>query len=78
MKWVLVALVMNSPIKTDLVFSSLEECMAEVGIMTLTWSKLIQREAEKNDKMTIPDHTKKYLAEALGKKRPDGTCIPSK
>ena len=39
MKWVLVALVMNIPVKTDLVFNSLDECLAAELQMRKEWSE---------------------------------------
>lgn len=70
MKWVLVALVMNSPVKTDLVFDNLADCLAAEGQMRKEWSE-------------VYDKAKKAGAEreALGlmsSQMTKGTCIPSK
>lgn len=70
MKWVLVALVMNTPVKTDLVFNNLSECLAAESQMRSEWS-------------VVYDQVKKSGADAeragqISQARTTGTCIPSK
>ncbi|WP_028456075.1 hypothetical protein [Chitinilyticum litopenaei] len=70
MKWILVALVMNSPVKTDLVFNSLQECMDAEAQMRKEWVQLYNQGKKNN-----------VEAERLGqisKAMTTGTCIPSK
>lgn len=40
MKWLLVVIVMNTPVKTDLVFNSLSECLAAEAQMRTEWSEV--------------------------------------
>ena len=37
-KWLLVVIVMNSPVKTDLVFNSLSDCLAAENQMRREWA----------------------------------------
>ena len=70
MKWLLVVIVMNSPVKTDLVYGSLADCLAAETQMRKEWADLYNQ-------------TKKAggANEALGlmsSQMTKGTCIPSK
>ena len=70
MKWVLVALVMNTPVKTDLVFNNLSECLAAESQMRSEWS-------------AVYDQARKSGVEAeragqISQAKTTGTCIPSK
>ena len=70
MKWLLVVIVMNSPLKTDLVFSTLSECLSAETQMRKEWAD-------------IYNQTKKAGAEKetlgmLSSQMTRGTCIPSK
>ena len=70
MKWLLVAIVMNTPVKTDLVFANLAECLAAEGQMRKEWTELYAQ----NQKAGVS-------REALGlmsSQMPKGTCIPAK
>lgn len=70
MKWVLVALVMNTPIKTDLVFENLSDCLAAEAQMRKEWTE-VYTQARKSG----------AEREALGlvsSQMTKGTCIPSK
>ena len=40
MKWPLVAIVMNTPIKTDLVFNNLADCLSAENQMRKEWAEL--------------------------------------
>ena len=40
MKWLLIVIVMNAPIKTDLVFESLSECLSAETQMRKEWAEL--------------------------------------
>lgn len=70
MKWLLIVIVMNSPLKTDLVFNSLSECLVAETQMRKEWTN-------------IYNQTKKAGAEKetlgmLSSQMTRGTCIPSK
>lgn len=70
MKWLLVALVMNMPVKTDLVFNNLSECMAAESKMRSEWVE-VYNQAKKSGAEN--DRTGQ-----LSKAMTTGTCIPSK
>jgi len=70
MKWLLVAIVMNSPVKTDLVFASLMDCLAAEAQMRKEWAdtyNLIKNTGATKESLG-------YLSSQMTK----GTCIPSK
>ena len=69
MKWVLVALVMNTPVKTDLVFESLPACLAAESQMRTEWAEVVN-EAKK---LGIDPVRAGQISQA----RTTGTCIPS-
>lgn len=70
MKWVLVALVMNTPVKTDLVFNTLPECLAAEAQMRSEWSAAYNEAKKANtDAMRVGQ-----ISQAMT----TGTCIPSK
>lgn len=70
MKWVLVAIVMNMPVKTDLVYNNLTECMAAEAQMRSEW-KAAYDEAKKSgaDPMRVGQ-----ISSAMT----TGTCVPTK
>ena len=70
MKWVLIALVMNTPVKTDLVFDSLSECLAAEGQMRKEWAE----QYSQAKKSGAEGETLGYMSSQITK----GTCIPSK
>ena len=47
MKWVLVVIVINSPVKTDLTFNSLNECLSAEQAMRTEWAAVFN-EAKKS------------------------------
>ena len=45
MKWILVAIVMNTPVKTDLTFNNLNECLSAEQAMSLArwvWTEILE------------------------------------
>lgn len=69
MKWLLVVLVMNSPVKTDLSFDSLDACLAAEQVMRNQWSGVYSRAlARKADRATLD-----FIASQMT----TGTCIPA-
>lgn len=78
MKWLLVVIVMNTPLKTDLIFNSLEACLLKEFEMRKTWSEQYNKslEAKKNSAMTPQE-----LAQSnafMSNQITTGTCIPTK
>lgn len=70
MKWLLIAIVMNTPVKTDLVFNTLTECLAAEQQMRKEWSE-------------VYNAAKKAGAEPervglISSQITKGTCIPAK
>ena len=70
MKWVLIALVMNMPVKTDLVFNSLSECLAAENQMRKEWTE----QYNQAKKSGAASEALGYMSSQITK----GTCIPSK
>jgi hypothetical protein len=79
MKWMLVAIVMQTPIKTDLVFDSLKDCLVAEGQMRSTWAvtgNIAADDNRKNSRMT--DNDRKEYQQYFLKQTTWGTCIPAK
>ena len=79
MKWMLVAIVLQTPVKTDLIFDSLAECLSQEGAMRSTWAVTTNKifaDNKKNPSFTDKDFKEyqKYFA----KQTTWGTCIPAK
>lgn len=70
MKWLLVALVMNSPVKTDLVFNRLEECLAAELEMRKAWSEIYSQARKSGVDVERVGQISKAMT--------TGTCIPAK
>lgn len=70
MKWVLVVIVMNAPVKTDLVFGTLAECLSAEAQMRQEWSDLYAQ----TKKSGAAGETLGLLSSQMTK----GTCIPAK
>lgn len=70
MNWLLVVLVMNTPLKTDLVFQSLDSCLAAETEMRSKWGDLYNRAVATKMSQESLDMIKKQM--------PHGTCIPTK
>jgi hypothetical protein len=70
MKWLLVVILANTPVKTDLVFSSLDECLRAEESMRKQWADVYNEAFRRNaDKDTL---------EMVKRQMGSGTCIPSK
>jgi hypothetical protein len=72
MKWILLAIVLQTPVKTDLVFDTLEDCLSAENEMRAAWGKAYtaaQRESQ------APERKKN--ADFVTKQATWGTCIPS-
>lgn len=70
MKWLLVVIVMNAPVKTDLVFGSLQECLAAEAQVRQEW-------AEHYGQMKKAGAAAETLG-LLSSQVTRGTCIPAK
>ena len=70
MKWVLVALVMNVPVKTDLVFDSLSECLAAESHMRSEWSEAYNNARKSGVELERVGQISAAMT--------TGTCIPSR
>ncbi len=70
MKWMLIVLVANSPVKTDLIFSKLGTCLAAEQEMRAQWTEVYNSQiAAKGSKETL---------NLLRSQMVTGTCIPTK
>ena len=70
MKWLLVVIVANTPVKTDLVFDSLRSCLAAETEMRAEWA------AEYNS--VASSGASKETLEMLRTQMIQGTCVPTK
>lgn len=70
MKWLLVVIVMNVPVKTDLVFNSLPECLFAETQMRTEWAETYNQ-AKKSG-------VEKETLGLVSSQMTRGTCIPSK
>lgn len=70
MKWLLIAVIMNSPIKTDLVFDTLPSCLLAEQDMRRQWAEVY------NDAMTRK--AGKDTLDLVKRQMTFGTCIPVK
>lgn len=70
MKWLLVAIVMNTPVKTDLVFDSLSDCLAAESQMRKEWTEAY-KQAQKSG-------AEREALGLLSSQMTKGTCMPAK
>ena len=70
MKWMLVVIVMNTPVKTDLVYGTLAECLSAEAQMRQEWADHYGQAK----KASAPAETLGLLSSQVTK----GTCIPAK
>jgi hypothetical protein len=79
MKWVLVVVVLNTPVKTDLVFDSLQSCLNTEHTMRSEWAEVVNKVAEwQRQNPDMPDATKRETTNFVRKQNVWGTCIPAK
>jgi hypothetical protein len=69
-KWLLVVIVMNTPVKTDLVFDTLSDCLRAETEMRRAWAEVY------NDafRRKMPKDTMEMVKGQMN----SGTCIPSR
>ncbi len=70
MKWLLVVFLMNTPVKTDLVYDSLDSCLASETKMRADWAAVYNR--------AVAAEMSAESLEMIKSQMPRGTCIPSK
>lgn len=70
MKWLLVVIVMNTPIETDLVFNNLSDCLAAESQMRKEWTDHYTQ-AQKSG-------AEREMLGVMSSQMTKGTCIPSK
>ena len=70
MKWLLVALVMNAPVKTDLVFDTLSDCLRAEQEMRRQWADMYNDALGRKASKDTLDLVKRQMT--------SGTCIPAK
>lgn len=70
MKWLLVVIIMNAPVKTDLVFESLNACLESEQEMRRQWVKVYNDALARKASSDTLNLIKSQMT--------TGTCIPSK
>ncbi|GMV29275.1 MAG: hypothetical protein AMXMBFR59_14000 [Rhodanobacteraceae bacterium] len=70
MNWLLVVFVLNTPVKTDLVFNSLDACLSAETEMRSQWAEAYNRAAAAKAQQASLDMIKSQMSR--------GTCIPAK
>lgn len=70
MKWILVALVMNTPVKTDMTFDTLEACLVAEQEMRQQWADVYNR--------AVANKAAKDTLSLVRSQMVRGTCIPAK
>lgn len=70
MKWLLIAIVMNMPVKTDLSFNTLDDCLRAEVEMRKQWAELYTGAVKRNAEQATLDLVKDQMTR--------GTCIPTK
>lgn len=69
MKWLLVVMVLNTPVKTDLVFESLPACLAAEEAMRAEWAQIYNQAARNKAGQDTLDLIQSQMTK--------GTCIPA-
>ena len=75
MKWVLLAVVLQTPVRTDLVFDTLDDCLRAENEMRTAWGNAYGA-VQQNEQASAAE--KKKNAEFVTKQATWGTCIPSR
>lgn len=69
MKWLLVVMVLNTPVKTDLLFESLPACLAAEEAMRAEWAQIYNQAVRSKAGQDTLDLIKSQMTQ--------GTCIPA-
>ena len=70
MKWLLVVIVMNMPVKTELSFNTLDDCLRAEQEMRKQWVEVYNSALNRKDGKDTSDMVKRQMT--------SGTCIPTK
>jgi hypothetical protein len=70
MKWMLVVIVMNTPLKTDLTFDKLADCLAAESQMRKEWTATFNQAKNAG--------AEKEVLGTISSQMAKGTCIPAK
>lgn len=70
MKWLLVVIVMNTPVKTGLIFNTLGDCLRVEGEMRQAWADMYNEGVKRQ--------MSKDTLEMVKRQMTSGTCIPTK
>jgi len=68
MKWLLVVIIANTPVKTDLAFSSLTECLEAEQKMRQEWAEIFNT--------ALKAKQSKESLNFISNQTASGTCIP--
>jgi hypothetical protein len=74
MKWVLLAVVLQTPVKTDLVFDTLDDCLRAEQEMRTAWGNAYS--AVQRGQASAAE--KKKNADFVTKQATWGTCVPTR
>lgn len=75
MKWVLVAIVLQTPVKTDLVFNTLDACLLAEGEMRTAWANIVNAAVKRRE--NAPASEQKQTLDFVTRQMPWGTCVPT-
>lgn len=78
MKWLLVVIVMNTPVKTDLVFQSLPACLQAESQMRKEWVEIINNTIAWQNTTSMSTEEKQKNTNFVMQQSISGTCIPTK
>ena len=70
MKWLLVVIVMNMPVKTELSLNTLDDCLRAEQEMRKQWVEVYNSALNRKDGKDTLDMVKRQMT--------SGTCIPTK
>lgn len=70
MKWLLVVIVANAPVKTDLTFNTLGDCLRVEGEMRQAWADMYNEGVKRQMPKDVLDMVRRQMN--------SGTCIPAK
>lgn len=78
MKWLLVVLVLNQPVKTDLLFANLDECLQTESKMRREWAERYNRMVAQDAFKKMSTDDQKNAKDYALSQATSGTCIPSR
>jgi hypothetical protein len=78
MKWLLVAIVMHTPVKTDLVFDSLPACLTKESEMRQAWVDVINKTIAWQESTNMSKDDREKNRTFVMEQMTSGTCIPTK